>query len=448
MEELLAGFGSGRSPDQLCYEDLFRYFLAGFQRHRSRLGARAFYPGLPSRHGAAIDGLEGFSRSAPLWGAWVRSGRPRAVVLPAGRSVDLPGEFRRGLLAGTDPTSPEYWGSIGDRDQRIVEAADIALALWLFRPFVWDELRESDKEKVDSWLRQVHGKGVWDNNWHLFPVLVDAVQRSLGRKGDPAGAALHSARIREFHRGEGWFSDGPEGVFDYYNAWGIHYALAWLERVDPSWNPEFLRVVRPEFLAGYRSLIGPAGFPFLGRSACYRMAVPAPLVFGQESDPHIVSPGEARRGLDAIWTYFVTRGALRGGVPTQGYFGSDARILEPYSGPASALWSTRSLVAAFSLPEDAPFWKAPATRLPVEEASYEVELRTPGWRVSGDRESRSIRIEIPGNGNSEDEPLDEPGALDRIVGRLFRTARRPENRRAKYGRRFYRSDEPLCGGPP
>lgn len=448
MEELLAGFGPGRSPDRRCYEDLFRYFLEGFQRHRSRLGARAFYPGLPSRHGSSIDGLEGFSRSAPLWGAWVRSGRPRAVVLPGGRTVDLPGEFRRGLLAGTDPASPEYWGAIRDRDQRIVEAADIALALWLFRPVLWDELRGSERERVDSWLSQVHGKELWDNNWHLFPVLVDAVQRSLGREGDPAGAARHSARIRDLHRGEGWFSDGPGEVFDYYNAWGIHYALAWLERIDPSWDPEFLAVVRPVFLAGYRFLIGPAGFPFLGRSACYRIAVPAPLVLGQESHPDVVSPGEARRGLDAIWSYFVSRGALRGGVPTQGYFGSDARILEAYSGPASALWSARSLVAAFSLPEDSPFWKAPPTALPVEEASYEVELGAPGWRVSGDRESRSIRIEIPGNGNAGDEPLDEPGALDRLVGRLFRTARRPVNRKAKYGRRFYRSDEPLCGGPP
>lgn len=447
MDTPLSGFGSG-SPDRRCYTELFTYFVEGFERRRSRLGAGARYPGLPSGHGPAIDALEGFSRSAPLWGAWVCSGRPRVVGLSTGRDVDLVGLFRRGLLAGTDPASPEYWGDVRDRDQRIVEAADIALGLWLFRSALWDELGNAERERVAAWLRQVHGKAVWDNNWHLFPVLVEAVLRSLGLEGDPAGAARHYARLKTFHRGEGWFSDGPGEVFDYYNAWGIHYALAWLQRIDPSWDPGFLSAVRSAFLAGYRYLIGPSGFPILGRSVCYRIAVSAPLVFGQETDPSVISPEEARRGLDATWSYFVTKGALRNGNVTQGYFGDDARVLENYSGPASGLWSTRSLVAAFSLPERTAFWTAPAGRLPVEEASYEVNIGPPGWRVTGDRESGAIRIEVLANNNAEDEPLDEPGVVDRLAGRLLRMARRPENRKAKYGRRFYGSDRPFCGSFP
>jgi hypothetical protein len=31
------------------------------------------------------------------------------------------------LLDGFGPASPEYWGAVHDRDQRIVEASDIAL---------------------------------------------------------------------------------------------------------------------------------------------------------------------------------------------------------------------------------------------------------------------------------------------------------------------------------
>lgn len=448
MERLLAGFAPGRAPDRSGYEDLFRYLLEGFLSRQSRHGARARYPGLPSSHGVAIDDLEGFSRSAPLWGAWVRSGRPGAVVLRTGQIVDLAGEFRRGLLAGTDPESAEYWGDVRDRDQRIVEASDVALGLWLFRSRVWDELRAPEKTRVVSWLRQVHGKDVWDNNWHLFPVLVHAVLRSLGEAGDADGAARHYARLREFHRGDGWFSDGPGEVFDYYNAWGIHYALAWLGRIDPAWDPGFLAGVRREFLAGYRTLIGPAGFPVLGRSVCYRIAVTAPLVLGQETDPRVVSPAEARRGLDATWSYFIGRGALDGGRVTQGYFGDDARTLESYSGPASPLWSARSLIAAFSLPEESPFWSSPAGRLPVEEASYELDLGPPGWRVTGDRGSGAIRIEVLANREARDEPLEEMGGLDRLLGRLLRTARRPSNRKARYGRRFYGSDAPFCCGEP
>jgi len=39
--------------------------------------------------------------------------------------------LRTGILHGVDPRSNEYWGAIGDYDQRIVEAADIARILWL-----------------------------------------------------------------------------------------------------------------------------------------------------------------------------------------------------------------------------------------------------------------------------------------------------------------------------
>jgi len=443
-----SGFEAGAAPDRIAYENLFRYFLEGFERHRSPLGARAFYPGLPSWHGKAIDGMEGFSRSAPLWGAWVRSGRPRVFRMSDGRTIDLADQFRRGLVAGTDPASGEYWGEIRDRDQRIVEASDIALSLWLLRDQVWTDLREEERERVVSWLRQVRGKQVWDNNWHLFPVLVDAVLRSLGREGDPTGSADHYARFRTFYRGEGWFSDGPGDVFDYYNAWGIHYQLDWLRQVDDSWDEEFLTGVRTKFLSTYRHLIGPAGFPILGRSVCYRMAAPAPLVFGQQTDPATVSPGEARRALDAIWTYFIQRGALHGGNVTQGYCAADPRILDNYSGPASALWSTRSLVAAFSFPEASAFWQTAAGELPVEKGSSRIDVEPIGWRITGSRESHAIAVEILRNQDAPDAPLAGYGLHRRVAGALLRRPFRPGNRKAMYGRRRYASDEPFCGCTP
>jgi len=46
-----------------------------------------------------------------------------------GKSYDIVTMTQQGLLAGTDPSSPNYWGDIHDDDQRIVEAADIARVL-------------------------------------------------------------------------------------------------------------------------------------------------------------------------------------------------------------------------------------------------------------------------------------------------------------------------------
>ena len=131
---LLAGFRAGESPTVQAYDNLFLYFVQGFESFRTLAGSMANFPGLPSRHGAIADGMEGFARMAPMWGAWVSSGRPAVLTLPGGQIVDLRELFRRGILSGTQPNSPGYWGSIPYFDnQRIVEASDIALSLWLFR---------------------------------------------------------------------------------------------------------------------------------------------------------------------------------------------------------------------------------------------------------------------------------------------------------------------------
>ena len=168
-ESRLKGVGAGGTIDNESYAELFTYLVQGFETYRSPGGASAAYPGLPSKNGSLVDGLEGFSRIAPLLGGWVRSGRSSRVATADGKTVDLCAGFRRGLALGTDPRSAEYWGDIRDNDERIVEASDVALALWLFREPAWRELTPTEKQNVAGWLRQVEGKKVHDNNWHLFP---------------------------------------------------------------------------------------------------------------------------------------------------------------------------------------------------------------------------------------------------------------------------------------
>jgi hypothetical protein len=447
LQKLLVGFRAG-APDNRAYEDLFRYFVEGFETHRSKFGALTQYRGLPSKHGARVDALEGFSRSAPLWGAWVASGRPVWIELQSGAKVNLVEEFRRGLTVGTDRSSSEYWGDIGDLDQRIVEASDIALSLWLFRKSVWGDFTDQQKHAVISWLSQALQKKTSDNNWHLFPVFVDAVMRSLGANGDRGIAAKHYARFKEFYRGGGWFSDGPGELFDYYNAWAIHYQLYWLQQVDPEWDRVFITNARRQFLTTYPYLIGPRGFPILGRSVCYRMAAPVPLLFGQDTDPEEISPGEARRALDATWTYFIQRHALLDGNITQGYCGSDPRILDNYSGPASCLWALRSLVIGFYFSGDSPLWTVPQGRLPVETRSYTIAIPAAHWVVSGDQSNGTIEIRRLASLPGRRTELAEYGPLRQLASALMWRPFRPENNAAKYDGRIYESSKPFCGCLP
>lgn len=207
----------------------------------------------------------------------------------------------------------------------------------------------------------------------------------------------HYERFREFYRGDGWFSDGPGEVFDFYNAWAIHYLLHWYHEVDPTWDTEFIISAQREFLTTYKYLLGPCGVPILGRSICYRMALPAPLILGHVMHADQVTAGEAKHALDAIWRYFIRHGALARGNVTQGYWGADARILDNYSGPASCLWALRSLIAAFYYPEASALWGAQGDALPIEKGDYSIAIKAAGWRVHGTRSSSVIEVEKIGS---------------------------------------------------
>ncbi|MBC2873242.1 hypothetical protein H7U18_22580 [Klebsiella pneumoniae] len=46
-------------------------------------------------------------------------------------------------------------------------------------------------------------------------------------------------------------------------------------------------------------------------------------------------------------SYYIKNGALQNGIPTQGIFATDERLLDDYSGHGSSLWSLRALNIAF-----------------------------------------------------------------------------------------------------
>jgi len=443
-ERLLSDFVAEGAPSPESYARLFLYFVEGFLARRSPMGATARYPGMFSYNGTAMDRLEGFSRTAPLIAAWLHGGRPSSVTSEGGVPIDLVELLRSGIVAGTDSASPEYWGDTKHWGQSIVEAADIALTLWLTRDDLWNGRGAAEQARIARWLIQVNGKRIPDNNWHLFVAQVNAVLAALGQPSDPDEMRRHYLQAKSFYCGAGWFRDGnmPGGpFFDFYNAWGFHYHLQWLKRIAPDLDSDFIDTALAEFAVNYKHFFGPQGFPIMGRSACYRMAAPVPLVFAQEDHPLLVSPGEARRALDVTWQYFIRRGALSRGNVTQGYYSADPRLLENYSGPASCLWSLRSLVAAFSLPPDSPLWCSAPEPLPVERGDFELQLPQPGWVLVGNSKAGSVTIRT---GHPHDPPLEAHRILDRLAEQVTRKPRRPKNHAAKYERSRYDSNHPFC----
>lgn len=441
--ESITRFCDVERPALQRYETLFGYFLAGFLEFRTATGERVYYPGFKGMRGHKIEGLEGFARTAPLLASWLASGRPARVADPrgTGETIDLARLIRDGLVAGTDPAAPSYWGDIVDFDQRSVEAADIALTLWLTRDHVWVDLSAAERARIAAWLRGVELRALSPNNWLLFRVLVTEVLGALGMSAD---TALSSATYQEFKRhylGAGWFNDPPMGV-DFYNSWAISYALFWIDKINPQLDQAFIRGVLHDSASLTLHLIAPEGLPIMGRSICYRLAVPSPVLIQSLLESSQVSPGLGRRALDAVWLHFACRGALEQGAVTQGYYRPDKRLLDRYSGPGSCQWSLRSLVLAFQHAADAPFWTAPPELLPVERGDYRIDLPELGWIVEGHAGNGEVAITIPCN--SDEAPAVQHHRLwRRAVEALFHKPHQPHNYAVKYGRRRYSSLRPL-----
>ena len=428
-------------------EGLLAYLTLGFVRNAIPGGAGAAFPGAPSIYGKCIDRMQAFSRMAPLWAAYIAGGRAPELKLPDGTSANLPHLLAQGLSAGCDTASSTYWGAISDFDQRLCEAADIALACWLARAHLEKILPPRQRDQLHAWLLTAMGKRTADNNWHVFVLLITQVLASLGvhpdRAGDDAQADERWRRLETFHLGCGWYRDGPAGPVDYYNAWGFQYGLFWLSRINPSFEGALLEDRLLSFARHYLYLITPQGFPAMGRSLDYRMAAPAPVAAASLVDPAALPPGTARRAQDVIWRYFVRHDCLRHGVPCQGYWSKDLRLINNYSGPASSLWSLRGLIIALSASPDHAFWQSPEQLLPVELADFEEDIPAPGWRLQGCRNSGEVKLFIKANASNPDYPVQPYPRWRAGLDWLRQRPARPDNELSKYRRYSYSNLRPF-----
>ncbi|GAA3029552.1 hypothetical protein GCM10020229_46180 [Kitasatospora albolonga] len=258
--------------------------LAAVRPYASPGLARIDLPGpRPSWSGPASDGLEGYARTFLL-----------AAFRTAGaRGEDPTGLLERyaaGLATGTDPASAEAWPPITDRGQPMVEAASIALALRLTRPWLWELLDHPVRLRAARWLAAALHREPVDNNWHLFPLTVagflgelDATDPGLleeaGTDAEACRAAVTRglAKLDGWYLGEGWYTDGRPRAVDHYNGWALH--LYPVLHAHLSGDAELLARHGARLAAhldGYARTFGADGAPLhQGRSLIYRHAAAA-----------------------------------------------------------------------------------------------------------------------------------------------------------------------------
>ncbi|MFN6935312.1 MAG: DUF2264 domain-containing protein [Tsuneonella sp.] len=351
------------------FEPLLPYFSSG--------GARVRLSATGAHFDRAAADMEGFAR--PLWGL---------VPLAAG-GYDFAhwGLYRRGLANGTDPSHPEYWGDIGDRDQRQVELAAIGFALAMVPQHLWDPLDAKQKKIVSDYLLSARDREYVDNNWKFFRILVDLGLERVGVDFDRSGSERYLEEIEAFRLGEGWYRDGPVKRVDHYVPFAMHfYALIYavLANGDGERADAYRQRARA-FAPDLRHWFGPDGAALaFGRSQSYRFAAGCfwgALAFADvEALPWAETKGYYMRHI-RWWSKLPI--AERDGVLSIGYGYPNLLMSESYNSPGSPYWAMKYFLP-LALPAQHPFWQAPEAPMPefedpvpLQEAGM-VAMHTPG----------------------------------------------------------------------
>ncbi len=367
----------------------------------------------PSRSGIYSDMVEGFARNFLLTGFWMKNRKDGLMENPKSDSgkIDWAEIYAKGMINGTNPNHPEYWGEIYEKHQYMVEAASMAIGLFFTKHLIWNNLNKHEQEQIGDWFRMILRLPFEDKNWILFNVIINSFLKSVEQEYYQDQIDFYLKRYDSYYEAEGWYRDGYGPQFDYYNPWALHfYPHLWSE-IDPDIkSPDLVEKFEYRskiFLEKFKYLFSStASHPAFGRSIIYRCAVIAAPIMGTLKGFSPLTPGETRRLASQSIKYFYERNffAKDGSIPL-GWTGEFLPIAEKYSGPASPLWLNKAF-AALLIPSDHPFWNDPEEKLPVEKADYTVSIKTPGFLLNGHKDSGHVQLVNQGSDSSVNGPTD------------------------------------------
>ena len=313
-------------------------------------GARVRLSATAAHFDQAAADLEGFAR--PLWGI--------APLVAGGGTFAHWALYRDGLDHGTDPAHPDYWGDIGDIDQRQVELAAIGFTLLMARGEIWDPLDEAAKKRVAAYLIAGRDHAFVNSNWKFFRVMIDLGLMHCGIAVDGRTREAYLDDLEGFTLGNGWYRDGPIKSADHYIPFAFHfYGLIYAALSDDRSRADRYRERAADFARSIRHWYAPDGaaLPF-GRSLTYRFAHAGfwgALAFaGVEALPWGQIKGYYLRNL----RWWARQPIFdRDGVLSVGYAYPNLLTSEGYNSAGSPYWAMKAFLP-LALPDDHPFWAA------------------------------------------------------------------------------------------
>lgn len=271
---------------------------------------------------------------------------------------------RNAIANATDPCCPDYMVS-KFHDQALVECALLAQALLRAPTELWRKLQPPVKLNVINFLKSSRAYQPHDNNWVLFPSMVEALLSCVGEQIVEDRLMGGLAQYMKWYSGDGSYMDGEEHHHDYYNSYIIQPMLY-----------DILRTMSKtrDGLRGFQDMhekrmqrwcvlqercISPDGsFPPVGRSLTYRCGAfhALALCASCQKLPPQLPPGQVRVALSkVIAATLKSPGTFENGWLTKGLYGRQPGLAEPYISVGS-LYLCATVFAPLGLSVDSVFW--------------------------------------------------------------------------------------------
>ena len=269
-----------------------------------------------------------------------------------------------------DPNSPDMllWSSNNTR-QPLVDAAFLAES-FLRAPEIWKKLDKVTQQRYIDCFKIIRNIEPYNSNWLLFSGIIECFFIMVGEEPDKNKMLKIVNSINNWYVGDGWYSDGPTFVMNYYNSFVIHPMLVQMleimekNKIKTPISSKLALKRMQRFNIFIERLISPEGqFPAFGRSIVYKMGVFQTLALSawKYDLPKYLTYGGVRSALTKIMNnmFNIDGNFNEGGFLSLGFVGHQPNVSNYYSNNGST-YLTSVVFLPLGLPSNHPFWTEPA----------------------------------------------------------------------------------------
>jgi len=295
--------------------------------------------------------------------AFERSMVAAAFYAQATKTAEIDGvnyieKWLTGLKYITDPKSEGYWDSLGDYSPI---GSQIAFSILLAREYFWEPLTEKEKENVAIFLDKSARNDSYDNNHYFFHMMPLKIIEECNIDSNRPKLEEMFERSLNWYRGDGWFIDGANKSFDWYNNHGFHLYLQMLYYFDDKIRDKFgeeIREITKQYLENFPLLFDSNGYALpQGRSLSYRFVNISPIGWMIANDMWTKDLGLAKGIVNRTLKLFFENNCLTDDkLLAPGYFGENKKLKESYLDYGAQYFASHGF-STLILDDEHSFWE-------------------------------------------------------------------------------------------